>query len=48
VDKRIGDFLTELTASSETWVETMAADPGGPSAAMPLVRPSEPPRAAGY
>jgi biopolymer transport protein TolQ len=48
VDKRIGDFLSELSASSETWVETMAADPGGPSAAMPLVRPSEPPRAAGY
>jgi biopolymer transport protein TolQ len=48
VDKRIGDFLSELSASSETWVETMAADPGGPSSAMPLVRPSEPPRAAGY
>src|SRR6478736_6510266 len=43
VDKRIGDFLSELSASSETWVETMAADPGGPSSAMPLVRPSEPP-----
>lgn len=48
VDKRIGDFLSELTASSEAWVETMAADPGGPSRPMPLVRPSDAPRAAGY
>jgi biopolymer transport protein TolQ len=48
VDKRIGDFLGELQSSSETWVETMAADPGSPSAAMPLVRQSERPTAAGY
>ncbi|HVU04443.1 MAG TPA: MotA/TolQ/ExbB proton channel family protein [Polyangiaceae bacterium] len=48
VDKRIGDFLSELSASSETWVETMAANPGGPTGAVPLVRPSEHPRAAGY
>lgn len=48
VDKRIGDFLNELSSSSEAWVETMAADPGGPSRPMPLVRHSDPPRAAGY
>jgi biopolymer transport protein TolQ len=48
VDKRIGDFLGELQSSSEAWVETMAADPGTPSAAMPLVRQSERPTAAGY
>ncbi len=47
VDKRIGDFLAELTSSSEVWVETMAADPGGSTAAVPLVR-SDHPRAAGY
>jgi biopolymer transport protein TolQ len=45
VDKRIGDFLSELTSSSEAWVETMAADPGGPSRPMPLVRPSDAPHA---
>jgi biopolymer transport protein TolQ len=48
VDKRIADFLGELTSSCEAWVETMAADPGGPSSAVPLVRPSDHPRAAGY
>jgi len=48
VDKRIGDFLGELTSSSEAWVETMAADPGSPSAAMPLVRQSDRPTSAGY
>jgi biopolymer transport protein TolQ len=48
VDKRIADFLGELSSSSEAWVETMAADPGTPSAAMPLVRQSERPTAAGY
>ena len=48
VDKRIGDFLGELSSSSEAWVETMAADPGMPSAAMPLVRPSDRPTAQGY
>ncbi|HMJ14949.1 MAG TPA: MotA/TolQ/ExbB proton channel family protein [Polyangiaceae bacterium] len=37
VDKRIGDLLEELSASSEAWVQTLAADHarGG---AMPLVR----------
>src|SRR3954471_6909993 len=48
VDKRIGDFLNELTAMSETGCETMAADPGVPSRPMPLVRPSDAPRASGY
>jgi biopolymer transport protein TolQ len=48
VDKRISDFLGELQSSSEAWVETMAADPGTPSAAMPLVRQSERPTAQGY
>ena len=48
VDKRIGDFLGELQSSSEAWVETMAADPGTPSAAMPLVRQSDRPTAQGY
>lgn len=48
VDKRIGDFMGELSASSDAWVETMAADPGSPSSAMPLVRPSDRPRAPGY
>jgi biopolymer transport protein TolQ len=48
VDKRIGDFMGELSSSAEAWVETMAADPGTPSAAMPLVRPSDRPTAAGY
>jgi biopolymer transport protein TolQ len=47
VDKRIGDFIGELTSSSETWVETMAANPGTP-AAMPLVRPSERPTSQEY
>jgi biopolymer transport protein TolQ len=48
VDKRIGDFMGELTSSSEAWVETMAADPGGGSA-VPLVRGSDHPhRVAGY
>ena len=27
VDKRIGDFLGELQASTDTWVETLAAEP---------------------
>jgi biopolymer transport protein TolQ len=46
VDKRIGDFLSELSSSSEAWVETVAADPAAPSTALPLVRPSERPAAA--
>ncbi len=29
VDKRIGDLLDELTASSEVWVETLIADQAG-------------------
>jgi biopolymer transport protein TolQ len=48
VDKRIGDFMSELQASSDTWVETMAANPGAQHA-MPLTRPSEhPQRVARY
>lgn len=43
VDKRIGDFLGELQSSSETWVETIAADPTGPSTAVPLVSRSDRP-----
>lgn len=48
MDKRIGDFLGELSSSSEAWVETIVANPGGVSAPMPLVRQSERPTAAGY
>jgi biopolymer transport protein TolQ len=48
VDRRIADFMSELTSSSEVWVETMAADPGAPGGAVPLVRPSDRPKAAGY
>ena len=48
IDKRIGDFMGELSSSSEAWVETMAADPGGSSSAVPLVRPSDHPRAMSY
>jgi biopolymer transport protein TolQ len=47
VDRRIGDFLGELTSSSEAWVETIAADPSGPAPAMPLVRQSDRPPVAG-
>src|SRR6185436_5863829 len=37
VDKRLADLLEELMASSEVWVELLAANPGT-SAALPLVR----------
>ncbi|MBX3128971.1 MAG: MotA/TolQ/ExbB proton channel family protein [Polyangiaceae bacterium] len=40
VDRRIGDLLEELGASAESWVETLAADPGGPTSAVPLVKES--------
>jgi biopolymer transport protein TolQ len=43
VDKRIGDLLEELSASSEAWVQTLAGDMGGRGAAMPLVRESHRP-----
>jgi biopolymer transport protein TolQ len=43
VDKRIGDLIEELAASSEAWAETLAADPGGPTSAVPLVRESNRP-----
>jgi len=45
VDKRIGDLLEELTASSEGWAALMLVDAGLPSAAMPLVRESNRPAA---
>lgn len=50
VDRRIGDLLDELQASSEVWAETLAAEPAGPSSAVPLVRESNrpPPMGAGY
>jgi len=49
VDKRIGDLMDELSASSEAWAETLAADPGGPTSAVPLVKESNrPPAAPGY
>lgn len=38
VDKRIGDLLEELAASSESWAELLASDPAGPQSAVPLVR----------
>ncbi|MBM4361500.1 MAG: MotA/TolQ/ExbB proton channel family protein [Deltaproteobacteria bacterium] len=47
VDRRIGDFLAELTAAADTWVELMAASPASPSQAMPLVRPSSFPPGGG-
>jgi biopolymer transport protein TolQ len=47
VDKRIGDLLEELHASSEAWVELLVADPGGPSSAMPLVKESTRPAPMG-
>lgn len=37
VDKRIGDLLDELSATSEVWVETLIADPAD-GAAVPLAR----------
>jgi biopolymer transport protein TolQ len=50
IDKRIGDLIEELSASSESWAETLAADPGGPTSAVPLVKESNRPPAphAGY
>ena len=43
VDKRIGDLMEELTASAEAWAETLAADPAGPTSAVPLVKESSRP-----
>jgi len=43
VDKRIGDLLEELHASSEAWVGLLVADPGAPTSAVPLVRGSNRP-----
>jgi len=36
VDQRISDLMGELEASSETWVESLAADGGSSSSAIPL------------
>jgi biopolymer transport protein TolQ len=47
VDRRIGDLLEEVHASSEAWAQTLAADPAGPSSAVPLVRESNRPPAMG-
>ena len=41
--RRIGDFIEDLTASTESWAETLAADPGGPTSAVPLVKESNRP-----
>jgi biopolymer transport protein TolQ len=38
IDKRIGDMLDELSASAETWVETLIADPSDGTPAVPLVQ----------
>ena len=43
VDKRIGDFLEELQASSEQWAHLLVGDALEPSAAVPLVRASQVP-----
>src|SRR4029079_14549026 len=43
VDKPIGDLIEELPASAQSWAETLAADPGGPSSAVPLVKGSQRP-----
>ncbi len=45
VDKRISDLIEELGASAEAWAEILAADPGGPSSAVPLVKESNRPPA---
>jgi hypothetical protein len=45
VDKRIADLMEELAASSEAWAETLAADPGGVTSAVPLVKESNRPAA---
>jgi biopolymer transport protein TolQ len=45
VDKRIADLIEELTASAEAWAELLAADPAGPSSAVPLVKESSRPPA---
>ena len=47
VDRRIGDLLEELHASSQAWAQMLASDPAGPSSAVPLVRESNRPPAMG-
>ena len=48
VDKRIGDLLEELSASSEGWVHMLVADASSASSAVPLVRSSNRPPSMGY
>jgi biopolymer transport protein TolQ len=43
VDKRIGDFLDELGASSDVWAQILLADGYGVSGPVPLVRESNRP-----
>jgi biopolymer transport protein TolQ len=38
VDKRVGDLLDEVTASSETWVQVLVQDPAEGAHAVPLSR----------
>lgn len=45
IDRKVGDLLEELEASSDQWVEIVASNPVGPSSAVPLVRRSEHPGA---
>jgi biopolymer transport protein TolQ len=48
VDKRIGDLLEELSASSEAWVQTLVGDMGARGNAMPVMSPSHRPPSMGY
>jgi biopolymer transport protein TolQ len=47
VDKRIGDFLDELSACSDVWSQVLLADNFGTSGPLPLVRESAGRNAAG-
>jgi biopolymer transport protein TolQ len=48
VDKRIGDFLEELSASSEAWVQMMVGDSGARPAGVPVGGRPESYRPMGY
>ena len=48
VDKRIGDLLEELSASSEAWVQTLVGDMGARGNAMPVMSQSHRPPSMGY
>lgn len=43
IDRKVGDLLEELEASSDQWVEIVAGNPAGPTSAVPLVRRPEQP-----